>query len=139
MSLAYLLDTNIVSEPLRPNPDQHVLELLKQNQHELAIASLVWHELLFGYERLPDSTKKRAIEAYLNDVVAGSLPVLPYDARAASWHASERARLTAIGKTPSFVDGQIAAIAAINDLTLVTANISDYANFKELRVENWKS
>ena len=95
--------------------------------------------LLNGYEQLPDSTKKKAIEAYLNDVVAGSLPVLPYDARAASWHASERARLTAIGKTPSFVDGQIAAIAAINDLTLVTANISDYAIFSDLRVENWKN
>jgi tRNA(fMet)-specific endonuclease VapC len=139
MSLAYLLDTNIVSEPLRPSPDQHVLELLERTQHELAIASLVWHELLFGYERLPDSTKKRASEAYLNDVVAGSLPVLPYDARAASWHASERARLTTIGKTPSFVDGQIAAIAAVNELTLVTANISDYSNFSELRVENWKN
>ena len=95
--------------------------------------------LLIGYEQLPDSIKKKAIEAYLNDVVAGSLPVLPYYARAASWHASERAHLTAIGKTPSFVDGQIAAIAAINDLTLVTANISDYANFKELQAENWKS
>ena len=134
-----MLDTNIVSEPLRPSPDQHTLELLKQNQHELAIASLLWHELLFGYERLPDSTKKKAIEAYLNDVVAGSLPVLPYYARTASWHASERAHLTAIGKTPSFVDGQIAAIAAINDLTLVTANISDYAIFSDLRVENWKN
>jgi tRNA(fMet)-specific endonuclease VapC len=111
MSLAYLLDTNIVSEPLRPSPDQHVLELLERTQHELAIASLVWHELLFGYERLPDSTKKRAIEA----------------------------RLTTIGKTPSFVDGQIAAIAAVNELTLVTANISDYSNFSELRVENWKN
>jgi tRNA(fMet)-specific endonuclease VapC len=139
LSLAYLLDTNIVSEPLYPNPNQNVLELLELNQHELAIASLVWHELLFGHERLPDSTKKEAIEAYLNDVVAGSLPVLPYDVQAASWHAYERARLTTIGKTPSFVDGQIAAIAVVNDLTLVTANISDYANFKELRVENWKS
>lgn len=102
------------------------------------IASLIWHELLFGFERLPDSTKKKAIEVYFNDVIAGSLPVLPYNAREASWHASERARLTAIGKTPSFVDGQIAAIAAINDLILVTANISDYANFTDLRVENWK-
>jgi tRNA(fMet)-specific endonuclease VapC len=55
------------------------------------------------------------------------------------WHASERARLTAIRKTPSFADGQIAAIAAVNDLTLVTATISDYANFTDLWVENLKS
>ena len=75
----------------------------------------------------------------MNEVVAPSLPVLPYGTRAASWHASERARLTTIGKTPSFVDGQIAAIAAVNDLTLVTANVSDYANFEGLRIENWIS
>jgi len=139
MSLAYLLDTNIVSEPLRPNPNRHTLDLLRQTQHELAIASVVWHELLFGYERLPESAKRKAIEAYLNEVVAPSLPVLPYDARAASWHASERARLTTTGKTPSFVDGQIAAIAAVNDLILVTANVSDYASFEGLRIENWIS
>ena len=137
MSLAYLLDTNIVSEPLRPDPNHQTLDLLKQYQHELAIASVVWHELLFGYERLPESAKRKAIGAYLNDVVVPSLPVLPYGARATSWHASERARLTKIGKTPAFVDGQIAAIAAVNDLTLVTANISDYTNFRGLRIENW--
>ncbi len=62
MSLAYLLDTNIVSELLRPSSDQHLQELLKQNEHELAIASLVWHKLLLGYDRLPNSTKKRAID-----------------------------------------------------------------------------
>jgi tRNA(fMet)-specific endonuclease VapC len=139
MSLVYLLDTNVVSEPLRPVPNQRTLDLLEQNQHELAIASVVWHELLFGLKRLPESEKRRAIEAYLNDVVAPSLPVLPYDAQAASWHALERARLTAIGKTPSFVDGQIASVAAVNDLTLVTANVSDFSNFEELRIENWHS
>ena len=94
---------------------------------------------MFGYERLAASNKKKAIEAYLNDVVAGSLPVLPYDTVAASWYVSEWARLTTIGKTPSFVDGQIAASAAVNDLTLVTVNISDYADFTDLRVKNWKS
>ena len=138
MSFVYLLDTNIVSEPLRPVPNQRTLDHLEQYQHEIAIASVVWHELLFGLKRLPESEKRRAIEAYLNDVVAPSLPVLPYDAQAASWHALERARLTAVGKTPSFVDGQIASIAAVNDLTLVTANVSDYSNFEGLRVENWK-
>lgn len=139
MSLAYLLDTNIVSEPLRPDPNQRTVVLLQQHQHELAIASLVWHELLFGYERLPESAKRKAIETYLEEVVALSLPILPYDAKAASWHASERARLTAIGKKPSFVDGQIAAIAAVNSLTLVTANVSDFADFEGLRIENWLS
>jgi predicted nucleic acid-binding protein len=43
---------------------------------------------------------------------------------AAEWHAAERARLAALGKTPPFVDGQITAIAYANSLTLVTLNSS---------------
>nr|WP_199315099.1 hypothetical protein [Planktothrix sp. FACHB-1355] len=42
-----------------------------------------------------------------------------------------------LGKTPPFVDGQIAAIAKVNNLILVTNNVSDYADFLELQVENW--
>jgi tRNA(fMet)-specific endonuclease VapC len=45
--------------------------------------------------------------------------------------------LTAQGRTPSYVDGQIAAIAKTNDLTLVTRNTSDFVHFADLRVENW--
>jgi len=70
--------------------------------------------------------------------VRRSLPILAYDAAAAAWHASERARLQAAGKTSPFVDGQIAAIAKVNDLTLVTSNHQDFAHFEELRLEDWK-
>lgn len=136
MSIAYLLDTNIVSEPLRPRPDEHLLQHLLQHQGEMAIAAVVWHELLFGAERLPPSRKRSAIEQYLTDVVAATLPVLPYDARAAAWHAGERARLVSAGRTPSFVDGQIAAIAAVNDLTVVTLNAGDFTDF-DVAVETW--
>ena len=137
MSLAYLLDTNIVSEPLRPDPNPHVMARLEQHQDEMAIASIVWHELLFGANRLPESAKRAAIEAYLNEVVLAALPILAYDARAAAWHAAERARLAALGKTPPFADGQIAAIARTNELALVTLNVADYADFQGLQLRNW--
>jgi tRNA(fMet)-specific endonuclease VapC len=45
--------------------------------------------------------------------------------------------LVSIGKTPSFADGQIAAIAKVNDLIIVTNNIADYVDFTGLQVENW--
>lgn len=137
MSLQYLLDTNIVSEPLRPLPSPNILNYLKQHQNQIAIASPVWHELLFGCYRLPESAKRTAMEVYLNEVVLPSLPILSYDAEAAAWHAVERARLTGIGKTPPFVDGQIAAIAKVNNLTLVTVNTADYAHFQDVKIENW--
>ena len=66
-----------------------------------------------------------------------SFPILDYDRAAAEWHGQERVRLEAAGKTPPFVDGQIAAIAYVNDLTLVTANKLDFRGIKGLRVEGW--
>jgi len=137
VSLKYLLDTNIVSEPLRPLPNPNILDFLKQYQDQVAIASPVWHELLFGCYRLPESARRTAIETYLNEVVVPSLPILSYDTQTAAWHAIERARLTSIGKTPPFVDGQIAAIAKVNNLTLVTINTADYAHFQDVEIENW--
>ena len=139
MSIRFLLDTNIVSEPLRPKPNPKILERIQRHQSEIALAAVVWHELWFGCHRLPQSAKRTAIEAYLNEVVAATMPVLPYDERAAEWHAAERARLIAAGKTPTFVDGQIAAVAYANELTLVTLNAPDYRGFSDLSVTNWAS
>ena len=138
MNPKYLLDTNIVSEPLRPAPHPKILNRLQRHQTELAIASLVWHELWFGCHRLPPSARRTAIETYLNEVAAPSLVILPYDQDAAEWHAAERTRLTKAGKTPSFVDGQIAAIAQTNDLILVTLNLADFAVFEGIRLEDWR-
>lgn len=137
MSLKYVLDTNIVSEPLRPSPSRSVLRRLGSHEGETAIASIVWHELQFGCARLPVSRRREAIERYLEDVVLASFPILDYDRAAAEWHARERVRLEAAGKTPPFVDGQIAAIACVNDLVLVTQNKGDFRGFKGLRVESW--
>jgi tRNA(fMet)-specific endonuclease VapC len=102
-----------------------------------AIASIVWHELQFGCARLPKSRRRSAIERYLEEVVLASFPILDYGHAAAQWHAHERARLEAAGKTPPFIDGQIAAIASVNDLMLVTANKADFRGFKGLRVQSW--
>lgn len=110
---------------------------LRDHEGEMAIPALVWHELRFGCARLARSRRRAAIERYLEDVVSASFPVLEYDWRAADWHALERARLVAAGRTPPFVDGQIAAIARINDLILVTSNASDFRQFKGLRVRCW--
>lgn len=136
MILRYLLDTNTISEPARPVPNPGILRKLEQHAEEVAIASPVWHELWFGCERLPPSPKRTRIEDYLRAL--GTLPLLPYDSAAAEWHAAERARLEAAGRAPSFVDGQIAAVAWVNDLTLVTSNRRHFESFGDLRIEDWR-
>lgn len=137
LSLKYLLDTNVVSEPLKPVPAPGILRRLSRHEGEAAIPSIVWHELQFGCGRLAPSRRREAIERYLNDVVLASFPILDYDQAAAEWHAQERIRLEAAGRTPPFIDGQIAAIAGVHDLVLVTANKTDFRAFSGLRVATW--
>jgi tRNA(fMet)-specific endonuclease VapC len=110
---------------------------MRTYQRELATSSVVWHELLYGAYRLPVSRRREAIEQYLADVVAATIPILSYDEAAAAWHAAERARLTLLGRVPPFADGQIAAIAATGDLVLVTRNLVDFTGFEGLRMEDW--
>jgi tRNA(fMet)-specific endonuclease VapC len=112
-------------------------ERLNERGPECAIAAPVWHELTYGYRRLPKGKRRAAVEAYLRDVVQGSFSILPYDEAAATWHGEERARLEAAGRPAPFVDGQIAAIAHVHGLVLATTNDKDFARFKELRIENW--
>jgi tRNA(fMet)-specific endonuclease VapC len=135
--MKYLLDTNVLSEPLKLEPNRKVMAMLKRHQGNIATAAPVWHEMLFGCLRLPLSRKREMIATYLEDVVLRSMDIYPYDDRAAEWHAEQRAKLYTQGKTTSFVDGQIAAVAQVNGMTLVTRNTNDFNSFDDLRVLNW--
>ncbi len=137
MTQLFLLDTNIVTEPLKTNPNPNVLLRLNQHQYEIAISATVWHELWFGCRRLPLSRRRSTIEAYLNQTISSTMPILAFDSRAADWYATERARLTNLGLPPPFADGQIAAVAAVNNLNLVTANLADYQTYLGVITVNW--
>ena len=86
---------------------------------------------------MPEGRRKQALTGYLEHVLKRPLIILPYDHEAALWYALEHARLAAQGRTPPFVDGQIAAIAMVHNLTLVTCNTNDFFDFAGLVVENW--
>jgi tRNA(fMet)-specific endonuclease VapC len=136
VDVTHLLDTNALSEPDKERPNPAFMRRLRQFDGRLATSSVTLHELWYGCQRLVAGKRQARIRNYLEQRVA-LLPVLPYDDRAARWHADERARLNKAGKPPAFEDGQIAAIAVTNDLVLVTANESDFAHFVGLQVENW--
>ena len=139
VAVTYVLNTDVISEPLKPSPNARLLERLNEHHAHLAITSVTWHEALFGMQRLAGGARRRKVEDYLWQVIHPSMRVLPYDDLAAAWHAAERARLASAGLTPPFADGQIAAIAFTNECVLVTANVDDFQRFDGLRVENWLS
>lgn len=99
---------------------------VRLHQQEIATATIVIHEFLYGCFRLPASRKRQDLEDYINNVILEQLPIFDYDINSARYHAQERARLSKLGKTTAFIDGQIAGIAWSNQLTLVTNNVSDF-------------
>lgn len=137
MGLRYLLDTNILSEPAKAQPNQHVLHKLNQYCGQYCTAVTVWHELHYGVERMADSKRKESLFTYLKSLEQGGLVILPYEKIAGEWLAQERGRLSKRGVTIPFMDGEIAAIAFTNQLTLVTRNVDDFANYGELVIQNW--
>lgn len=136
MSLIYLLDTNTISEPLKALPLQQVVEKIHYHEAEIALAAFVIYELIKGAYQLPDSKKRLKILDYIETVLI-KFPILPYTQEAANWHGQETARLQAIGKSPPFIDAQIAAVAKVNGLILVTRNTADFKNFSDLQLDNW--
>ncbi|MGH7802881.1 MAG: PIN domain-containing protein [Candidatus Binatia bacterium] len=135
--MKFLLDANVLSEGMKRRPNAKVMSRLERESAECATAAPVLHELRYGIRLLAPSERRNDLERYMTEVILTLYPVLPYDAPAAEWHAAERARLCAAGRPAPYVDGAIAAIAAANDLVLVTADARGFRRFKGLQVESW--
>jgi len=137
MKIRYLLDTNILSEPLKPKSHPTVIKKLLENTDNIATAAPVVYEIVQGAKRLPESKKRIEILRYLNEFIYPQIPILPYTQEVAHLHGELQAQLTLSGKTMPIIDGQIAAIAQINQLILVTRNIDDFIHCPKLEIENW--
>jgi tRNA(fMet)-specific endonuclease VapC len=134
--LTYLLDTNVVSELTKPLPNQAVVLTLRQHEAACAISAITVEELMFGCARMRPGPQQDLIRRWLEGLVA-RLPVLPFNLAAALWLGQERARLAAAGKPASHTDGEIAAVAVSQGLTLVTRNVRDFAGFNGLQMVDW--
>ena len=132
---AYLLDTNVVSESMRVEPDRRLDSRVRMHEAICVMAAPSIEELAFGIARLPASDRRDFLQRALDGALERFI-VLPYDTAAALWLGREQARLAAIGRPLARIDGQIAAIAVINNLTLITRD-RDFGRFADLRTENW--
>lgn len=136
MALRYLLDTNVVSELTKPLANPGVLQALAQHEADCAIAAPTLEELVFGCRRLAPGARQDWLQHWV-DGLPYRLPVLPFDQHAAAWLGAERARLAALGRPAPRTDGEIAAVAVTQGLTLVTRNGRDFGGFAELVVVDW--
>jgi tRNA(fMet)-specific endonuclease VapC len=133
----FALDTNTLSEATKRNPHKGLVRFLDQHSNACAIPAPVWHELWYGCLRLPDGRRRHEIRDWLV-TVEQETEVLSYDRDASTWHASERAKLAALGRPPPYTDAAIASIAFTRGLTLVTANVADFAAFDGLELLDWR-
>jgi tRNA(fMet)-specific endonuclease VapC len=135
--ITHLLDSNILSELARLQPNNIVLQHFADHDGQYATTAIVWHELVYGCELLAVSKRKIQLQSYLAMLLANGLIILPFDQAAADWYAKERARLQRQGETCAYADGEIAAIAVTQNLILVTRNTQDFDNFQNLKLDNW--
>lgn len=136
MALRYLLDTNVVSEWVKPLPNEAVLKRLARHQGACAMAATSLQELAFGFARLAPGRRRDHLEQWLAGL-AERIPVIEFDAPAAWWLGVERARLAGQGIVLPYADGEIAACAVTRELHLVTRNGRDFEAVDGLRLVNW--
>lgn len=118
-----LLDTNVVSEPMRPHPDHRVREWLDAQAVEtLYLSTISLAELLLGIESLPPGKRRDGLAAALGEQIAGLFEgrILAFDIAAAQAYAEIVVRARRQGHAVSVADGQIAAIASARGLSIAT-------------------
>lgn len=134
-----VVDTNVWSEPLRPEPDPHVMAWMRAHAGELYMPAVVVHELRFGLELLPGGRRREHLAARLDATIQGLAErVLVYDGDVAAAHARLRARAREAGREPSAQDGQVAAHASHVGAQLATRNITDFAHLGIALIDPWR-
>lgn len=124
-----VLDTNVVSELMRPTPNADVLAWLdSQAADALWLNSVVLSELLYGIARMPEGARRaqlaQAVQAMLAEDFAGR--VLSFDAEAAAAYADLVATRERQGQPVAMADAQIAAICLVHGAALATRNTKHF-------------
>lgn len=132
-----ILDTNVVSEVLRPRPDARVVAWMQGLTGEVAITVITLAELLAGVRRLPDGTRRSVLTAGIDAAVEPyrrTAAILPFDEPAAEQYADVLAARQRAGRPIHTADAQIAAICRVHAAVCATRNTKD---FEDAGIDLW--
>lgn len=124
-----LLDTNVVSEPLRPKPDSQVMAWLDaQTAETLYLSTISLAELQLGIESLPAGKRRKALAAALAEQIIALFGerILPFDLAAAQAYAQIVIRARRRGHPLAVADALIAAIAASRHFIVATRDVGPF-------------
>ncbi|RQR40144.1 type II toxin-antitoxin system VapC family toxin [Burkholderia sp. Bp9143] len=135
-----LVDTNVISEPLRREPSVAVIDWLDaQNVETLFLAAISLAEMRFGVAALPEGRRRdwlhQSIEQRVVPLFRGR--ILPFDDAASKAYASLRAKARAAGNAMAPADGLIAATAAANGLIVATRDVAPFESAGLRVIDPW--
>lgn len=125
-----MLDTNVISEPLRPAPESRVIEWIDAQAIEtLFLSAISVAELRFGVALLPAGKRQHRLQIRLENKVLPLFTerVLPFDTAVTKVYAELMAKARATGLAIGTVDGYIAATAAANGMMIATRDVNPFA------------
>ena len=140
--MAFLLDTNIVSETIKPRPEPRVVDWLEtQVSAELFLAAQTIGELVRGARKVKEDTRRERFERWIEQDLAQQFEgrVLPFDGPTAALWGRLMGDGDRAGRTPVAADAQIAAVAIHHQLTLITRNVKDFEHFDLKLLNPWPS
>ncbi len=124
-----VVDTNVISEVMRPQPSPAVLRWLNaQDSNLLFIATITLAEIGYGLRVLPDGLRRRQLQTRFEQFIAQAFEqrVLDFTAPAAHAYAEIMGHRKETGRVMSLPDGQIAGIALVHGFAVATRNVKDF-------------
>ncbi|MBR2834841.1 MAG: PIN domain-containing protein [Coriobacteriales bacterium] len=126
--MAYLIDTNVLSEPLLKKPDLAVVAWLQSVINESFISAITIEEMLYGAKRMPNGQRKDAILAAIQAISAQyAHRILVFGLQEAQVCSTLRVQAWSGGNNIGIQDIMIAATAQVSGLIVVTRNTKDFA------------